>query len=264
MRRPTVCSIALEKRKPLKPGDMDSGRASGKRIVPKSDSGLGFAYIPDGLVVELLIRLPIKCILRCKCVSKQWLSIINDPTFARAFVSRIAPSTKRKLWALLYKCIHAAEVPREHDFFKNLFSNEVGLVCLSKSDFPASAQARGIDYVYYVFQMDDHGLLLCGRDLGCGIGSGFGKYYIFNPITKQCILIPQSKRHFIYSLAGIITPVKDCVVTSYKVIRCEDGDGNPTSSDLMYSLLKLVSGKLLIFIFCKCLKLCHSERELLL
>ncbi|KAL3535222.1 hypothetical protein ACH5RR_003683 [Cinchona calisaya] len=70
---------------------MSRHEESAKMVVSRSNSGLGFrlgfGYIPDWLIVELLIRLPIKCIYRCKCVSTQRLSLINESTFARAFVS---------------------------------------------------------------------------------------------------------------------------------------------------------------------------------
>lgn len=208
---------------------MDSGGESGKRVVPESGSGLasraGFPYIPESVVVELLIRLPMKCIFRCKCVCKQWRSLIDAPSFAISFVSRIASlSAQPKLWTLLYKCIHAQEIPHERGFFRNLLSNDVGLACLTKPDLPASAQAHGAE-VYgtldYIIAMDGNGLLLCGSNSGLHLG----RYYILNPITKQYVEIPPSKRPFPHCCVGFISQVKNSVVTSYKVIRLEDGRG---------------------------------------
>ncbi|XP_027155888.1 putative F-box/kelch-repeat protein At4g22430 [Coffea eugenioides] len=188
---------------------MDSGRESGERVVPESGSGLasrsGFPYIPESVVIELLIRLPMKCVFRCKCVCKQWRSVIDAPSFGLAFVSRIAsPSAQPKLWTLLYKCIHADEIHHEHGFFRNLFSNDVGLACLTKSDLPASAQAHGTEaygILDYIIAMDGNGLLLCGSNCGWHLG----RYYILNPITKQYVEIPPSKRPFPYCCVGFIS-----------------------------------------------------------
>ncbi|CAN6212011.1 unnamed protein product [Urochloa humidicola] len=37
------------------------------------------AYLWDGLVVEILARLPAKSLCRFKCVSRRWRSLISDP-----------------------------------------------------------------------------------------------------------------------------------------------------------------------------------------
>lgn len=40
--------------------------------------------IPDELIWEILTRLPVKSLMRFKCVSRSWLSMITDPSFAMA------------------------------------------------------------------------------------------------------------------------------------------------------------------------------------
>nr|QLY89006.1 F-box protein [Fragaria nilgerrensis] len=37
------------------------------------------------LITDILLRLPVKSLLRFKCVSKQWLSLISDPQFSRHY-----------------------------------------------------------------------------------------------------------------------------------------------------------------------------------
>lgn len=41
--------------------------------------------IPEELIWEILIWLPIKSLMRFKCVSNRWKSIIQNPFFARAY-----------------------------------------------------------------------------------------------------------------------------------------------------------------------------------
>ncbi|CAI9087847.1 OLC1v1022031C3 [Oldenlandia corymbosa var. corymbosa] len=44
--------------------------------------------LPDDLVVELLLRLPIKKVHQCNCVSKGWQSLIKSPEFVVAYKHR--------------------------------------------------------------------------------------------------------------------------------------------------------------------------------
>ncbi|KAL0376363.1 UNVERIFIED_CONTAM: putative F-box protein [Sesamum calycinum] len=39
--------------------------------------------LPDELIVEILTRLPVISLLRCRCVCKSWLSLISSPRFVR-------------------------------------------------------------------------------------------------------------------------------------------------------------------------------------
>ncbi|XP_004289386.1 PREDICTED: F-box/kelch-repeat protein At3g06240-like [Fragaria vesca subsp. vesca] len=39
--------------------------------------------IPEDIIVEILSKLPVKSLLRFRCVSKRWCSIVSDPQFAK-------------------------------------------------------------------------------------------------------------------------------------------------------------------------------------
>lgn len=41
--------------------------------------------IPNDLIEEIVKLLPVKSLMRFKCVSKNWLSIITDPSFTSAY-----------------------------------------------------------------------------------------------------------------------------------------------------------------------------------
>ncbi|KAK2417298.1 F-box/kelch-repeat protein [Trifolium repens] len=41
-------------------------------------------YLPHELIIEILLRLPVKSLIRFKCVSKYWFSLISDSQFANS------------------------------------------------------------------------------------------------------------------------------------------------------------------------------------
>ncbi|PNX83949.1 F-box/kelch-repeat protein [Trifolium pratense] len=54
-------------------------------------------YLPSELVIQILVRLPVKSLIRFKCVSKSWLTLISDPNFANSHFQLTAPHTRRIL-----------------------------------------------------------------------------------------------------------------------------------------------------------------------
>ncbi|XP_022775530.1 putative F-box protein At3g28280 [Durio zibethinus] len=56
--------------------------------------------LPECLVIEILVRLPVKYVFGFKCISRQWLSIISDPGFARFYISHES-SGSTTAWTLL-------------------------------------------------------------------------------------------------------------------------------------------------------------------
>nr|POE57366.1 hypothetical protein CFP56_47992 [Quercus suber] len=91
---------------------------------------LSIGDLPGCMLMEILIRLPLKSIFQCKCVSKQWCTRISAPSFA-GFVNRFHASSNSILqrpFSLLFhyhnnehnlKLLVASEVP----VFKSLASS---------------------------------------------------------------------------------------------------------------------------------------------
>ncbi|XP_061372507.1 F-box/kelch-repeat protein At3g23880-like [Gastrolobium bilobum] len=59
--------------------------------------------LPGDLIEEILLRLPVKSLLRFKCVCKSWLALISNPQFAKSHYDIAAAPTHR----LLVKPYHA-------------------------------------------------------------------------------------------------------------------------------------------------------------
>ncbi|XP_010431269.1 PREDICTED: putative F-box protein At3g52320 [Camelina sativa] len=59
--------------------------------------------IPEEVLIEILIRLPAKSLMRYKCVSKLWLSLIISPYFTNLFLKS---SPRRRLFAYITDARH--------------------------------------------------------------------------------------------------------------------------------------------------------------
>src|ERR1044072_4289426 len=64
--------------------------------------------LPHDLIVDILVRLPVKSLLRFKSVCKPWLSLISHPQFAKShFDLALSPPTHR---LLLKRINHDTEI----------------------------------------------------------------------------------------------------------------------------------------------------------
>ncbi|KAI9124708.1 hypothetical protein K1719_004630 [Acacia pycnantha] len=130
----------------------------------------------EDLLIEILIRVPAKSLIRFKCVSKRWLSIISQPEFCRRHALH-HPSSK-------VSGIFLRHTPggTQSDFqFLSLNSN-YSVSPPTSLHFPSDANAIKI-------LQSCNGLLLCSS-----LGK-FGtprKYSVYNPTTRQFSVLPQS------------------------------------------------------------------------
>lgn len=50
---------------------------------------MAVAALPEDLIIDILMRLPVKSLVRLRCVCKLWLSIIKDPYIIRKHIDRV-------------------------------------------------------------------------------------------------------------------------------------------------------------------------------
>ncbi|AES65763.1 F-box protein interaction domain protein [Medicago truncatula] len=70
-------------------------------------------YLPEEVIKEILLRLPVKTLLRCRCVCKLWLSIISHPHFSTSHF-QLAASPTHKI--MVFKAASAYTQPLSIDF----------------------------------------------------------------------------------------------------------------------------------------------------
>ncbi|KAK2361906.1 F-box/kelch-repeat protein [Trifolium repens] len=67
---------------------------------------LTLMILPEYLITEVLSFLPVKCLLRFRCVSMSWNTLILDPAFVKLHLNR---STRNQHFTLV--TFHATDIP---------------------------------------------------------------------------------------------------------------------------------------------------------
>ncbi|XP_050373077.1 F-box protein At5g07610-like [Argentina anserina] len=121
------------------------------------------------LLTDILLRLPAKSLLRFKCVSKHWLSLISSPQFRRR---RLRLASSGIILCQTTDLIHHTSVAGSH------------------SDPPFTSLSFIGDSAGMKILQSSYGLLLC-----CSSLHKRGKrrsYYICNPSTQQFSTLPEA------------------------------------------------------------------------
>ncbi|KAJ8772325.1 hypothetical protein K2173_027502 [Erythroxylum novogranatense] len=130
----------------------------------------------DDLLVQILLHLPVKSLLKFKCVSKHWLSIITNPQFSR----RHYPVINSVCALFVQKFSH----PRQPEFdFVDLHSN-----------------SSGAPFRFLTFSKDPSGIKITQSCNGLLLCSSYRAnsyktwYYVYNPTTKQFSALPRLRK----------------------------------------------------------------------
>ncbi|XP_047339493.1 F-box protein CPR1-like [Impatiens glandulifera] len=141
------------------------------------------SLIPDEILPDILCRLPVKCLLRLRCVSKFWLALISSSHFVKLHLSR-SVQTKNNLRIFMWKDnIYRVDFdPLNEGFLPPVAVDYLPLSCLVMS---LIMEMRFADY--------DGGILLCGSCDGLLCLSNtisINTVLLWNPSTGKSIKLP--------------------------------------------------------------------------
>uniref|UniRef100_A0ACD5WQ34 Uncharacterized protein n=1 Tax=Avena sativa TaxID=4498 RepID=A0ACD5WQ34_AVESA len=168
--------------------------------------------LPEELVLEILVRLPVKSLRRFKCVSKAWRTTISDPSFISSHLKRSASRWEQNPSLLITP--HTLDRAVQGQNWPTTFSSNIRFYQWQQGA-PKARLVHGMDFAgefssVCVFAHCD-GLVLLPTDTNV---------YLFNPATRDVLTLPESNRN---KRPGIIVlPVgfgRDPRTGLYKVAR---------------------------------------------
>ncbi|XP_022889962.1 uncharacterized protein LOC111405359 [Olea europaea var. sylvestris] len=208
------------------------------------DSNYGiFLVLPEDILMEILCRVPDKPLVRLKCLSKPCyflisrlcIPIMSSPPTARP---RHVVGLYFRTWKLIKKEFQFVTRTRQHpllyyfsgDSLPKYYSRErkLGHYASFNEEGESSGDGKGQIVGWgeclgsyglpFMPQPDD--LLDCCNGLLLFVDTTTSDYYVSNPLTKQCVLIPRprwSQQEYL-NAALAFEPSKS---TCYRVVRFE-------------------------------------------
>ncbi|XP_059664250.1 F-box protein At5g07610-like [Cornus florida] len=150
----------------------------------------------EDLVVEILLRLPSKSLIRFKSVSKSWFSLISSHRFS-LLLCQLQHQRHPKISGLFFTCRSRTEI--KYIPLMDSSCNSNGGECKSPAQFPDFSAggdscndfSGGGDRYRYIYGMvtpivdSCNGFLFC-----CFTKRGRYSYHIYNPSTKKFTTLP--------------------------------------------------------------------------
>ncbi|KAJ0801416.1 putative F-box domain-containing protein [Helianthus annuus] len=125
--------------------------------------------LPENLILDVLSRLPVKTIIRCKCVCKEWRDLVSDPYFVRLHLSR---SGEALLIRKPERAVSLDWVEMEHEDDYHLHPVKSIKLCYGLPLF--------------LFPGSVNGLICCYRSY-----SSITVVYILNPVLEEYMILPK-------------------------------------------------------------------------
>ncbi|OMO81130.1 hypothetical protein COLO4_23746 [Corchorus olitorius] len=150
----------------------------------KSNNGV---YLPADLVIEILLKLPVKSIVRFNCVAKNWYHLLKDPTF----VSQHYRLSKKNSAASLIICYSAKISDKRKICYseKNSDKRKIGLMMFGDGKTSVSHHDLPTDNRNHI---DSSIELTVGDGLVCLYDASMGScnMALWNPATKEFRNLP--------------------------------------------------------------------------
>ncbi|KAG2643882.1 hypothetical protein PVAP13_2KG353500 [Panicum virgatum] len=147
--------------------------------------------LPDEIVVEILVRLPVKSLVRCTSVCKAWQAVVSDPVFIRAHLRSSASRCEQDPAFLITPITFDRLDPGETT--PRTFSSRISFYQWQQCATNGGKAARfkhakdfAGEFNRFCYFAHCDGLVLALTDT---------KLYLFNPATRDAITLPDSERN---------------------------------------------------------------------
>ncbi|KAL3328928.1 hypothetical protein AABB24_036174, partial [Solanum stoloniferum] len=149
----------------------------------KKDSIFTLPTLPSELIVEILLRVPVKFLLQFRCVSKSWLDLISSPKFVKTHLSLSVKNKDyphhRVVLTVRNESISGESRPVHSDYSLSSLRNN-SVIDPFVLDFPMKKRQQGISIVGSV-----NGLIC--------VAIGDGDLFIWNPSIRKFKNLPDSR-----------------------------------------------------------------------
>ncbi|KAL1816322.1 hypothetical protein DCAR_0520704 [Daucus carota subsp. sativus] len=183
----------------------------------------------EDLLIQILLKVPIKALMGFKCVSKQWSSLITNPHFVH--LRSPLPSASSLFF------ISSTRKRKNPDYqFIPLDVGDEWRTPFKILDFIHDPLGSGISVL-----QSCNGLLLCASFRAHELSR---RYYVYNPTTKQFAILPQIGSQYAEHVCGMNLAFDPVRSPYYKVV-CVRRVGNLFQIEIYSSETQLwrVSGK---------------------
>ncbi|CAI9118684.1 OLC1v1020282C1 [Oldenlandia corymbosa var. corymbosa] len=141
-------------------------------LISHDENDSFFSNLPSQITIDILTRLPIKILSRCRCVCKPWVTLISSPEFADLRKSRLPPSLMVFKETSSFNMVELENEPTSHDFYY-LPGSEMKL----PKGFPQNS----------VSMFGSINGLICFHEFGFRCKD---RVRLWNPTTRESITIP--------------------------------------------------------------------------
>ncbi|XP_062089216.1 F-box protein At5g07610 [Humulus lupulus] len=196
---------------PKRPRASRNDNVSHPTTPPSSSYSAEIVGSNDDLLNQILLRLPIKSLLKFKSVSKHWLSLISNPNFSRCR----SPFPTAASGLILQASRSWVNNPEFH--FVD-FDNPCPSPHSSSFAVPFKSLTFVNDPSRIIITQSCNGLLLCST---AGLHSPRKYYFVYNPTTKQYTTLPPlsfRRGTFTWTVRDIVLAFDPSKSPHYKVV----------------------------------------------
>lgn len=199
-------TMGLKKKTPV-------NRKRSKRLQQKT--------VPDDLVFEVLIRLPVKSLVRFKTVSKAWQAIISDPFFIRAQLECSKQRQRENPSSFLITPQVLLEPGcTEEEYAVKAMSTDIHFYQWNLREFDCSSSTTSLIYRKHFLDGDFGPISQLAHCDGLVLLPTNTKTYVFNPATGDAISLPESWRNMVQNVMALPAGFGfDASTGRYKVAR---------------------------------------------